>query len=149
MITDILDQLEAISSSPWFYLAIFSVAFLDSVLPVVPGETTVILGGIAAGQGDLVIAIVLRTLFQLLLSRFTVFWSVVKPLDSFTSSFDAVRNDFRFLVDVTLGRANRDEFERAMESDVRWFPTHDASLSSTLKDLGVQGPLPSDIDLYG
>lgn len=59
MITDLLDQLESISSSPWFYLAIFSVAFLDSVLPIVPGETTVILGGIAAGQGELAIAAVI------------------------------------------------------------------------------------------
>lgn len=58
MITDVLDQLESISSSPWFYAAIFSVAFLDSILPIVPGETTVILGGIAAGQGDLAIALV-------------------------------------------------------------------------------------------
>lgn len=59
MITDILDQLESISSSPWFYGAIFAVAFLDSVVPIVPGETTVILGGIAAGQGDLAIALVI------------------------------------------------------------------------------------------
>lgn len=59
MITDILDQLESISSSPWFYVAIFSIAFLDSVVPIVPGETTVILGGIAAGQGELLIAIVI------------------------------------------------------------------------------------------
>lgn len=59
MIADILDQLESISSSPWFYVAIFAVAFLDSVVPIVPGETTVILGGIAAGQGDLAIALVI------------------------------------------------------------------------------------------
>lgn len=59
MITDILDQLESISSSPWFYLAIFSIAFLDSVIPIVPGETTVILGGIAAGQGELLIGLVI------------------------------------------------------------------------------------------
>ncbi len=58
MITDVLDQLESISSSPWFYVAIFTVAFLDSILPIVPGETTVILGGIAAGQGELAIALV-------------------------------------------------------------------------------------------
>lgn len=59
MVNDLLDTLESISSSPWFYVAIFTVAFLDSILPVVPGETTVILGGIAAGQGDLSIAIVI------------------------------------------------------------------------------------------
>jgi membrane protein DedA with SNARE-associated domain len=53
MVNDLLDALESISSSPWFYLAIFAVAYLDSVLPIVPGETTVILGGIAAGQDEL------------------------------------------------------------------------------------------------
>lgn len=58
MISDVLGFLESISSSPWFYLAIFTVAFLDSILPVVPGETTVILGGIAAGQGELWIVLV-------------------------------------------------------------------------------------------
>lgn len=59
MLTDLLDALESISSSPWFYVAIFAVAFLDSILPIVPGETTVILGGIAAGQGELAILVVI------------------------------------------------------------------------------------------
>lgn len=59
MVTDLLDTLESFSSSPWFYLAIFAVAYLDSVLPIVPGETTVILGGIAAGQGELSILAVI------------------------------------------------------------------------------------------
>lgn len=59
MLNDLLDTLESISSSPWFYVAIFAVAFLDSILPIVPGETTVILGGIAAGQGDLLLVLVI------------------------------------------------------------------------------------------
>lgn len=59
MLTTLLDALESMSSSPWFYAAIFAVAFLDSVIPVVPGETTVILGGIAAGQGGLAITLVI------------------------------------------------------------------------------------------
>lgn len=59
MVNDLLDTLESISSSPWFYVAIFTVAYLDSILPIVPGETTVILGGIAAGQGDLAILVVI------------------------------------------------------------------------------------------
>lgn len=59
ILTDLLDFLESISSSPWFYAAIFAVAFLDSVVPVVPGETTVILGGIAAGQGELSLVLVI------------------------------------------------------------------------------------------
>lgn len=58
MLSDLLGALESMSSSPWFYAAIFTVAFLDSVVPIVPGETTVILGGIAAGQGELAIAVV-------------------------------------------------------------------------------------------
>lgn len=59
MLTDLLDGLESISSSPWFYAAIFTIALLDSVVPIVPGETTVILGGIAAGQGELSLLIVI------------------------------------------------------------------------------------------
>ena len=53
-----LDWLETFTSSPWFYLVIFVIALLDSVIPVVPSETTVILGGIAAGQGKLSIVLV-------------------------------------------------------------------------------------------
>lgn len=59
MITDILNWLESATSSPWFYLVIFAIALLDSVIPAVPSETTMILGGIAAGQGELIIALVI------------------------------------------------------------------------------------------
>jgi len=59
MLTDLLDALESASSSPWFYLAIFAVALFDSVIPIVPSETTVILGGIAAGQDELFIWLVI------------------------------------------------------------------------------------------
>ncbi|MEO6123961.1 MAG: DedA family protein [Ilumatobacteraceae bacterium] len=55
----LLDQLQDISTSPWFYAAIFVIALLDAVVPVVPSETAVILGGIAAGQGDLNLALVI------------------------------------------------------------------------------------------
>lgn len=51
--------LEAASTNPWFYLVIFVIALLDSVFPVVPSETTVILGGIAAGQGHLMLSLVI------------------------------------------------------------------------------------------
>jgi membrane protein DedA with SNARE-associated domain len=47
------------STSQWFYLVIFTIALLDSVVPVVPSETTVILGGIAAGQGNLWLVLVI------------------------------------------------------------------------------------------
>lgn len=59
MVTDLLDWLETISSNPWFYAVIFVIALLDSVVPIVPSETTVILGGIAAGQGELWLVLVI------------------------------------------------------------------------------------------
>jgi len=38
------DWLKETSSSPWFYVVIFTIAVLDSVLPIVPSETLVIIG---------------------------------------------------------------------------------------------------------
>ena len=52
IISDVTDWIESVSSNWWFLLVIFTVAFLDSVFPVVPGETTVIIGGVAAGTGN-------------------------------------------------------------------------------------------------
>jgi membrane protein DedA with SNARE-associated domain len=59
LLDSMLDWLESFSSSPWFYAVIFAIALLDSVIPVVPSETTVILGGIAAGQDNLSIVLVI------------------------------------------------------------------------------------------
>ena len=53
------DWLKDFSSSPWFYLIIFVIAILDSVLPVVPSETLVIIGGVSAGLGNLWIPLVI------------------------------------------------------------------------------------------
>lgn len=53
------DWLKEFSSSPWFYLVIFTIAVLDSVLPIVPSETLVIIGGVTAGTGNLSIALVI------------------------------------------------------------------------------------------
>ena len=50
--TDLTDWLADFSSHWWFLLIIFAVAYLDSVIPIVPGETMVIIGGVAAGQGE-------------------------------------------------------------------------------------------------
>ena len=58
-LSDLFDGLEKVSTSQWFYLVIVAIAFLDSVVPVVPSETAVILGGIAAGQGHLNIVAVI------------------------------------------------------------------------------------------
>jgi membrane-associated protein len=53
VITDLTDWLDRISSHEWFLLVILIIAFLDSVIPVVPSETCVIIGGVAASQGYL------------------------------------------------------------------------------------------------
>ena len=59
IITDVTDWLDEFSSNWWFLLIIFAVALLDSVLPIVPGETTVIAGGVAAGSGNQTLALVI------------------------------------------------------------------------------------------
>lgn len=59
VVTDATDWLADISANWWFLAIIFVVAFLDSVIPVVPSETTVIIGGVAAGQGDQVLGLVI------------------------------------------------------------------------------------------
>jgi membrane-associated protein len=51
IITDFSNWLDRISSHWWFLLIILIVAYLDSVIPVVPSETCVIIGGVAASQG--------------------------------------------------------------------------------------------------
>jgi membrane protein DedA with SNARE-associated domain len=53
------DWLKDFSSSPWFYVIIFVIAVLDSVLPIVPSETLVIIGGVSAGLGNLWIPLVI------------------------------------------------------------------------------------------
>ncbi len=52
VITDLTDWLEDVSAEWWFLLVILAIAFFDSIIPIVPSETTVILGGVAAGAGD-------------------------------------------------------------------------------------------------
>jgi membrane protein DedA with SNARE-associated domain len=59
IITDVTDWLDEFSSNWWFLLIIFAVALLDSVIPIVPGETTVIAGGVAAGAGNQSLALVI------------------------------------------------------------------------------------------
>ncbi|MFZ9866535.1 MAG: DedA family protein [Ilumatobacteraceae bacterium] len=58
-VTQAFDWLKDFSSSPWFYAIIFLIAVLDSVLPIVPSETLVIIGGVSAGLGNLWIPIVI------------------------------------------------------------------------------------------
>ena len=47
------DWLKDYSGSPWFYLVLLTIAFLDSFFPIVPSETMVIIGGVSAGLHDL------------------------------------------------------------------------------------------------
>jgi membrane protein DedA with SNARE-associated domain len=49
MLDSLTGWLEDVAASPWFYLVIYVIALLDSVLPLVPSETTVIIGGVSAG----------------------------------------------------------------------------------------------------
>jgi membrane protein DedA with SNARE-associated domain len=59
IINEAFDWLKDFSSSPWFYVIIFVIAVLDSVLPIVPSETLVIIGGVSAGLGNLWIPLVI------------------------------------------------------------------------------------------
>jgi membrane protein DedA with SNARE-associated domain len=52
VVSDLTDWLSDVSSNWWFVAVIFAVAFLDSVIPAVPSETCVIIGGVAAGAGN-------------------------------------------------------------------------------------------------
>ncbi len=49
IISDVTDKLDGWSSHWWFLGIIFAIAFFDSVIPIVPSETCVIIGGVAAG----------------------------------------------------------------------------------------------------
>jgi membrane-associated protein len=59
VITDLTEWLSDTAGNWWFLLVIFAVAYFDSVVPIVPSETTVIIGGVAAGSGDQSIALVI------------------------------------------------------------------------------------------
>lgn len=59
ILTDVGDWLDTVSSHWWFLLVILVVALLDSVVPIVPSETAVIIGGVAAGSGEQNLALVI------------------------------------------------------------------------------------------
>ena len=48
-----------VSGSPWTYGALFLVAALDVLVPLVPSEASVITAGVLAGRGDLIIPLVI------------------------------------------------------------------------------------------
>jgi membrane-associated protein len=50
---------DRVSDSPWTYAFLFNISALDVIFPIVPSETAVIIAGVLAGQGDLVIWLVI------------------------------------------------------------------------------------------
>ena len=50
---------EYVSGSPWTYLFLLVIAALDAVIPLVPSETSVILAGVLASSGDLILVLVI------------------------------------------------------------------------------------------
>jgi membrane-associated protein len=48
-----------VSGSPWTYVFLFGIAALDVIIPLVPSETSVILAGVLASTGDLVLMLVI------------------------------------------------------------------------------------------
>ncbi|MGB8862201.1 MAG: DedA family protein [Ilumatobacteraceae bacterium] len=51
-LSDLTDKLADWAGQWWFLGVIFTIALLDSVIPIVPSETTVIIGGVAVATGD-------------------------------------------------------------------------------------------------
>jgi len=51
-IGDLTDKLADWAGNWWFLPVIFIIALLDSVIPIVPSETTVIIGGVAVATGN-------------------------------------------------------------------------------------------------
>jgi membrane-associated protein len=58
-VNDFFDYLITLSGQPVFLLAAFAIALLDSVIPVVPSETMLVVGGVAAGAGHQQVALVI------------------------------------------------------------------------------------------
>ncbi len=59
IVTDFTGWIDDVSSNWWFIFVVFAIAVLDSVFPVVPSETAVITGGVAAGAGNQTLALVI------------------------------------------------------------------------------------------
>lgn len=59
LLYDLTSWLDDVSRHWWFLLVILVIAFFDSVIPVVPSETCVIIGGVAAAGGHQVLPLVI------------------------------------------------------------------------------------------
>lgn len=53
MLADFIGLLEGLTASPWFLPLVFLIALADAIFPLVPSETAVIVGGVAAGFGQI------------------------------------------------------------------------------------------------
>jgi membrane protein DedA with SNARE-associated domain len=62
LLNDIVAWMEGLSPT-WIYLTVFSIAYLENVVPPIPGDMIVVFGGYLAGLGrvDLVAVVVLAT----------------------------------------------------------------------------------------
>ena len=66
---------EYVSGSPWTYAFLFAVSALDVIIPLVPSETSVILAGVLASTGDLVLfAVILVAAGGAILGDNTAYW---------------------------------------------------------------------------
>lgn len=66
---------EHVSGSPWTYAFLFAIAALDVVFPIVPSETSVILAGVLAATGDLVLlAVIAVAAAGAILGDNTAYW---------------------------------------------------------------------------
>jgi membrane-associated protein len=64
-----------VSGSPWTYVFLFFISALDVIIPLVPSETSVILAGVIAATGDLVLfAIILFAAGGAILGDNTAYW---------------------------------------------------------------------------
>jgi membrane-associated protein len=64
-----------VSGSPWTYAFIIAIAALDVLLPLLPSETSVILAGVLASTGDLVlIAVVLCAALGAVIGDNAAYW---------------------------------------------------------------------------
>ncbi len=52
VISEFTARLDDFASHWWFLAIIFAIAYLDAVIPIVPSETCVIIGGVAAAAAD-------------------------------------------------------------------------------------------------
>jgi membrane protein DedA with SNARE-associated domain len=59
VISDLTGELDDLASNWWFIGVIFAFSLLDSIIPAVPSETSVIIGGVAAGTGEQELALVI------------------------------------------------------------------------------------------